>query len=216
VKAQVTSDSNIPSSDTLPTDATGQQNKGCVVILDDDIDVLAANARFLRVSGYKVLVSNTAETALEQLRNETVDVVVTDLRMPVMDGLEFAREARKYKPLLPLLFFSAFGSVPDVVSAMQLGAVDFLVKPVDPEILLDRLHDICGVHQAAGLQSRMAFDDTETPFRQRVLAYEKYLIESSLQQHQGRVSAVLDELNINRRTLNEKMARLGIKRDRMR
>lgn len=189
--------------------------KGCILILDDDIDVLAANARFLRVSGYEVLVSNAAATALVQLQQAAVDVVITDLRMPVMDGLAFSREARKHKPLLPILFFSAFGSVPEVVEAMQLGAVDFLEKPVDPGILLDRLHDICGVYQAGGVQPRMAFDDAQTPFRQRVLAYEKYLIESSLQQHEGRVSAVLDELKINRRTLNEKMTRLGIKRDRV-
>lgn len=204
-----------PDTELTSTTDAEPHCKGCVLLLDDDIDVLAANARFLRVSGYQVLVSNTGAAALLQIQEAAVDVVVTDLRMPVMDGLAFSREARKCKPLLPILFFSAFAAVPDVVSAMQLGAVDFLEKPVDPDVLLDRLHDICGVHQVAGLQPRIAFDDAETPFRQRVLAYEKYLIESSLQQHQGRISLVLDELKINRRTLNEKMARLGIKRDQM-
>ncbi len=186
--------------------------RGCVLILDDDIDVLAANARFLRVSGYTVLVCNSASAALEQLQENSIDAIVTDLRMPVMDGLEFAREARMRKPLVPLLFFSAFGSVSEVVSAMKLGAVDFLEKPVDPELLLERLHDICGAHQVGPIQARMAFDDAESPFRQRVLAYEKYLIETCFQKNNGRVALVLDELKINRRTLNEKMARLGIKR----
>ena len=188
--------------------------KGCVLIVDDDIDVLGANARFLRVSGYEVLVSNNAASALEQLQTHSMDVVVTDLRMPAMDGIAFAREARKHKPLLPILFFSAFASVPDVVSAMQLGAVDFLEKPVDPELLLERLHDICGVQQSGPVTTRLAFDDADTPFRLRVLAYEKYLIESSLRKHNDRVSAVLEELKINRRTLNEKMTRLGIRRGR--
>jgi len=185
---------------------------GSVLILDDDIDVLAANARFLRVSGYEVLVSNTTVAALEQLQNNSIDVIVTDLRMPEMNGLEFAQEARMRKPLVPLLFFSAFGSVSDVVSAMKLGAVDFLEKPVDPELLLDRLQDICGSYQAGPIQARMAFDDAGSPFRQRVLAYEKYLIETCFQKNDGRVAMVLDELKINRRTLNEKMTRLGIKR----
>lgn len=183
-----------------------------MLILDDDIDVLAANARFLRVSGYTVLISNTAAAALDQLQENSIDVIVTDLRMPVMNGLEFAQQARMRKPLVPVLFFSAFGSVADVVSAMKLGAVDFLVKPVDPELLLERLHDICGSYQVGPAQTRIAFDDADSPFRQRVLAFEKYLIETSLQKNDGRVALVLEELKINRRTLNEKMTRLSIKR----
>ena len=200
------------SSDRAEHDSKDSASRGTVLILDDDIDVLAANARFLRVSGYTVMVSDAASGALEQLQENTVDVIVTDLRMPVMDGLEFAREARMRKPLVPLLFFSAFGSVADVVSAMKLGAVDFLEKPVDPELLLERLHDICGSFQAGPIQARIAFDDIDSPFRQRVLAYEKYLIETSFQKNKGRVASVLAELKINRRTLNEKMTRLGIKR----
>lgn len=203
------------SSVDSSSDSEGD-SRGFVLIVDDDIDVLAANARFLRVSGYRVIVNNQATSALEQVKEEAVQVVVTDLRMPEMDGLEFARQARGLKPLLPMLFFSAYGSVPDVVSAMQLGAIDFLAKPVDPEVLIERLDDIC-LSGDSVLNQRAAFDDTEsdTPFRLRVLAFEKYLIETSLRKHQGSVGAVLDELKINRRTLNEKMSRLGIHRNQL-
>jgi len=189
------------------------ENRGTVLIVDDDLDVLASNARFLRVSNYSVIVSSHPLAALEKITNETIDAVVTDLRMPDMDGVKLAREARAVKPLLPILFFSAFGSVPDVVSAMQLGAVDFLEKPVDPELLLERLDDILGKHSDPQIRTRMAFEDGSVPFRLRVLAYEKYLIERCLAEHDGKISTVLEELNINRRTLNEKMIRLGIQRD---
>ena len=185
---------------------------GCVLLLDDDIDVLAAIARFLRVNHYEVIVSNDARSALQHVQDVTIDAVVTDLRMPDMDGLEFAKAARLHKPLLPILFFSAYGSIPSVVEAMQLGAVDFLEKPVDPPLLLSRIDEICNSQYAGGVQAKMAFDDAEVPFRRRVLAYEKYLIEGSLEKHQWKVADVLEELNINRRTLNEKMNRLGIKR----
>lgn len=188
------------------------ESRGTALIVDDDLDVLASNARFLRVSDYEVIVSNHPIAALEHVRNDKLDVVVTDLRMPDVDGLELARRIRTIKPLLPILFFSAYGSVPDVVSAMQLGAVDFLEKPVDPDLLLERLHDICGEHTETRVNIKMAFDDNKIPFRQRVLAYEKYLIEVSLASHNGKISSVLEELNINRRTLNEKMTRLQIKR----
>lgn len=186
--------------------------RGTILVVDDDLDVLASHARFLRVSNYTVLVCDRVATALEHVKNEALDVLVTDLRMPEADGLELARRTRGIKPMLPVLFFSAYGSVPDVVSAMQLGAVDFLEKPVDPDTLLERLDDICGDHVDDQINIQMAFEDGTTPFRQRVLAYERYLIEVSLSKHDGKVSAVLEELNINRRTLNEKMARLGIKR----
>jgi len=190
-----------------------RKDSGTVLIVDDDLDVLASNARFLRVSNYSVIVSNHPYAALEQIENEAIDAVVTDLRMPDMDGVKLARKARALKPLLPILFFSAFGSVPDVVSAMQLGAVDFLEKPVDPELLLERLDDMLGKHSDAHVHTRMAFEDGSVPFRLRVLAYEKYLIETCLAEHDGKISTVLEELNINRRTLNEKMTRLGIQRE---
>lgn len=195
------------------SDPVEPQSMGTILIVDDDLDVLAANARFLRVSGYDVIVSNRATAALEHIKDDDIDAVVTDLRMPEMDGLVLARHARVIKPLIPIVFFSAYGSVPDVVAAMQLGAVDFLEKPVDPEQLLSRLEDICSHDSSdSAVQPRIAFEDGSVPFRQRVRAYEKYLIETSLLDNQGRVSEVMEELNINRRTLNEKMSRLGIKR----
>lgn len=187
----------------------------CVLLVDDDLDVLAANARFLRLSGYTVIVADAAGSAVDRLKAETVDVVVTDLRMPGCDGLAFAREARTVNPLIPIVFFSGYANIADVVAAMKLGAVDFLEKPVEPEQLLQTLASIQRLREGSvGLQ-RSVFDiaDESFSFRQRVLAYEKYLIESSLLQHEGRIGCVLRALNINRRTLNHKMARLGIVRE---
>ncbi len=189
-------------------------DQASVLLIDDDIDVLAANARFLRINHYEAVVANNADTALEHVSNRNFDVVVTDLRMPGKDGIEFAREARKLRPLLPILFFSGFASVPDVVAAMKLGAVDFLEKPVDPEQLVSLLQDIVDTRFGKTVLSQNAFDphDRTVDFRQRVLGFEKLLIESCLQKHQGKIGPVLDELKINRRTLNEKMNRLNISR----
>ena len=185
-----------------------------VLLVDDDLDVLAANARFLRIAGLNISVANAASAALERLADEPVNACVTDLRMPGMNGIEFARAARQISPLLPIVFFSAYATVPDVVAAMRLGAVDFLEKPVDPERLLHQLSEIEACNREGVALPREAFDlsDSSVPFRHRVLAYEKYLIETSLRQHQGNINSVLAALKISRRTLNEKMSRLGIKR----
>lgn len=186
-----------------------------VLLIDDDLDVLAANARFLRTNGIEVFVAESARTGLERLSEHQIHVIVTDLRMPNFSGLELAAMARESKPLIPIIFFSGFAEVPDVVAAMKLGAVEFLEKPIDPDQLLAVIKKVCAGTNGAAANQRHAFEalDHSYPLKMRVLAYEKYLIESSLLQNDGDVARVLESLQINRRTLNDKMLRLGITRD---
>ncbi len=185
-----------------------------VLVIDDDQDVLAANARYLRLNGINTLISNSALSALERLETDSVDAIVTDLRMPECDGLEFARKARAFRPLTPIVFVSGFAQIPDVVKAMRLGAVDFLEKPVEPDHLLTILTDLRYRYDGIASSQSIAFGlpDQEASFKDRVLAYEKYVIETTLQSHNGRIADVIDTLKINRRTLNDKMLRLGINR----
>ena len=185
-----------------------------VLIVDDDLDVLGANARFLRTVGHEVLVAESAATALARLAEHPVDVIVTDLRMPDGDGIAFARTARERRPLVPIVFFSGFARVPDVVDAMRLGAVDFLEKPVEPELLLEALERLLSPSGETPPIEREAFvaPDERVPLRARVRAYERHLIESALERHDGRVADVLRALRVSRRTLNDKMARLGVRR----
>lgn len=188
-----------------------------ILLVDDDLDVLAANARFLRVNEMEVTLADSVSTALQRLSENDIDVIVTDLRMPNTNGLEFARQARETRPLIPIVFFSGFAQVPDVVSAMKLGAVEFLEKPVDPDELLSVLRSVRQTHYGSLVNQRQVFDgcDQGHPLKMRVLAYEKYLIETSLLQHDGHITSVLNSLQINRRTLNDKMYKLGIKRDKL-
>lgn len=188
-----------------------------VLLVDDDLDVLGANSRFLRINDIDVIVAESADTALQRMAEHPVDVIVTDLRMPDCDGLAFAKQARLTAPLTPVVFFSGFAEVRDVVDAMKLGAVEFLEKPVDPDELLSLLLSIQQSHYGSIASARRAFEGLEEnhPLRMRVLAYEKHLIETSLIQHRGHIASVLKALQINRRTLNDKMSRLGIKRENL-
>lgn len=193
---------------------TDDNNPLSVLLVDDDHDVLAANSRFLRLHGFTILVANSAESALHRLEEHPIDVIVTDLKMPECDGIEFAGRARASRPLTPIVFFSGFATVPEVVKAMRLGAVDFLEKPIDPETLLRTLRSLKDRYDGAVATHRIAFgvSDENASFKARVLAYEKYIIEASLQEHAGRITEVVSALQINRRTLNDKMLRLGITR----
>jgi len=185
-----------------------------VLVVDDDHDVLAANSRFLRLNGIETLVANTADSAIQKLVEQNIDVILTDLKMPHCDGLEFARKARSFRPLTPILFFSGFATVSDVVKAMRLGAVDFLEKPIEPDELLSTIQALRDRFTGVEALQRVAFgvSDDQASFKVRVMAYEKYIIETSLIKYDGRVGDVIDALKINRRTLNDKMLRLGISR----
>ena len=114
----MSSSANPPIQDMGKQD-TGNQNV-CVLLVDDDHDVLGANARYLRVNDLNVVVADQASTAIERLKAEPIDVVVTDLRMPNCDGIEFAHEVRDITPLLPIVFLSGFATVPETVSYTHL------------------------------------------------------------------------------------------------
>ncbi|MFK7858998.1 MAG: response regulator [Granulosicoccus sp.] len=188
------------------------QRSFTVLLVDDDIDVLASNARYMRLSGLEVQVADDVDVALHRLAQYPIDAVITDVRMPGKDGLEFASNARVICPMIPIVFFSGYATVPDVVAAMRLGAVDFLEKPVEPSSLLATVEGIRDRYDSAINTAQLSFDrgDNSVPFRYRVLAFEKLLIEQSLVDHDRDIASVLSALKINRRTLNDKMRRLGI------
>jgi DNA-binding NtrC family response regulator len=102
-----------------------------VLLVDDDEAVRTVLAAQLEQAGIACVQAESAARALEVLDSGAVDVMVTDLRMPGMDGLELLRRATKLWADVPVIVLTAFGSVRVAVEAMKLGAVDFLVKPFD-------------------------------------------------------------------------------------
>lgn len=183
-----------------------------LLIVDDDLDVLSAHARFLRVEGFEVSVASDAASAWGRLSEDAFDLMITDLKMPGSDGLELTQWVRESLPDLPVFLISGMASMPDVVGAMQLGAVDFLEKPVDPEVLVEKIRAILATHQTAPLSRLPRVGVEARPLTDRVRAFEKHLLEQALQDSGGSVKETMKRLGLSRRTLNEKMARLGVRR----
>lgn len=101
-----------------------------VLVVDDEAPMRAAlEAHFVR-DGWEVITAYGARDALEKFRREPCPLVVTDMRMPDGDGLRVMRGVRELAPQVGVIFLTAFGSVPDAVSAIREGASDYLVKPV--------------------------------------------------------------------------------------
>lgn len=124
--------------------------RGTVFLVDDDSDLLTATADWLEVSGFAVRALPSARSALSALEKEAPDLVVTDIRMPGMDGLGFLAAIRERHPALPVVMMTGHGDVPLAVSAMRQGAEDFLEKPIDADHLvavLDRAVGKTRLHQ---------------------------------------------------------------------
>ncbi|QDU70022.1 sigma-54-dependent transcriptional regulator [Engelhardtia mirabilis] len=106
-----------------------------VLVVDDDPLSREFLAEAVRELGHSVEAFGEPRAALERLRQRPFDLLITDLRMPDMDGLELLRAAAEVAPGMPGVLVTAHGTIRSAVEAMQLGAVDFLMKPVAPEAL---------------------------------------------------------------------------------
>lgn len=114
-------------------------NRGTIYLVDDDADLRAATAQWLELAGYRVEAFADAPSALAQLDPDLEGVVVSDVKMPKMDGMAFLARLNALDTDLPVVLVTAHGDVQMAVAAMRQGAYDFLEKPFEPERLLDIL-----------------------------------------------------------------------------
>ena len=108
-----------------------------VTIVDDKFDVRESLRQWLELSGYTPRTFENAEDALQEIDSDYPGIVITDVMLPGMDGLDFLRRIRMIDPQLPVIMITGFGKVKLAVDAMQLGAYDFLEKPFDPDRMAD-------------------------------------------------------------------------------
>ncbi|MEM8865171.1 MAG: response regulator, partial [Planctomycetota bacterium] len=102
-----------------------------VMVVDDHATARQSVADVLQFAGYEVVACASAVEALNRLAEETVDVIITDLQMPGMTGLEFIGEIGRRRIAAQVLMITAHASVATAVEAMRLGAFDYLEKPFD-------------------------------------------------------------------------------------
>ncbi|HEY7511793.1 MAG TPA: sigma-54 dependent transcriptional regulator [Vicinamibacteria bacterium] len=109
--------------------------KGRLIVIDDEVNAAAALETLLREDGYEVSRAHDAKSGLALLETTEADVVLTDLRMPGMDGLELLARIKEIRPETMVILMTAFGTVKTAVRAMKMGAEDYLGKPIDVEEL---------------------------------------------------------------------------------
>ncbi|NDP43458.1 MAG: response regulator [Aromatoleum sp.] len=110
-----------------------------ILLVDDDPDLLKLISLRLTSAGYRVRTADSGETALAALAVARPGAVITDLRMPGIDGLQLFNTIHREHPSLPVIILTAHGTIPDAVSATQLGVFGFLTKPFDSQDLLQKV-----------------------------------------------------------------------------
>lgn len=116
-----------------------QKSRNTILLVDDDPDILKLMAMRLRAASYDVISVNNGEAALAHIALNSPDLVITDLRMPGMDGLTLFNAIRTTRPLLPVIIVTAHGSEAEALNALQRGVFDFLSKPFDNKYLLQQI-----------------------------------------------------------------------------
>jgi two-component system response regulator PilR (NtrC family) len=111
-------------------------SKGIIHIIDDEPVIHDVLAQLLTSEGYEVEISASGEEALEKFPSQSFDVILLDLLMPGMDGIEVLRRIKKTDPLASVIIITAYGSVESAISAMKIGALDYVQKPFKHDDLL--------------------------------------------------------------------------------
>ncbi len=127
-----------------------------LLLVDDDPSLLRLLTLRLEGEGYHVISADSAEAALPLLAKNSVDVVLSDLRMPGLDGMSLFDEIAKRYPGLPVVLMTAHGSIPEAVAATQRGVFGFLTKPLNTTELRDILQN--AVHQSVPEQAEWRED----------------------------------------------------------
>ncbi len=123
-----------------------------ILIVDDDAGQRSLLDSFLRGQGFDTVVVESGAKALATLRAQPVSLMISDVRMPGMSGLETLRQARQEHAALPVLLVTAYADVKEAVGAMRDGALNYLTKPIDLDELLATVRQVTGVGDSVPLQ----------------------------------------------------------------
>lgn len=114
--------------------------KDLVLLVDDEPEITSALSKILRDHNYETLIENDGKNALRAVEeNSDIDLILCDISMPVMNGYDFLKNCLAKNGSAPIVMITAHGETKMVSEAVRLGAIDYIVKPFDPDKLLEQL-----------------------------------------------------------------------------
>ena len=115
--------------------------KEIILVVDDEEDILELVRYNLAREGYQIICATSGEKALEKAKNENLELMILDLMLPGIDGLEVARRLKQQEKTshIPIIMLTAKGEEADIVTGLELGADDYVIKPFSPRVLIARV-----------------------------------------------------------------------------
>ena len=136
-----------------PTDAIRlyqkERREFRILVVDDELIVRDSLKEWLGEEGFSTAMAGSGEAALEQLTEQTFHLMLLDIKMPGMDGVEVLKKAKEILPDIAVVMMTAYATVETAVEAMKIGALDYLVKPFDPETLVAKVVDVFETESAS-------------------------------------------------------------------
>ena len=151
-----------------------------LLLVDDDPGLLKLLGMRLVSEGYSVVTAESGPEALRVLGREKVDLVISDLRMDEMDGLQLFSEIQKGHPGMPVIILTAHGSIPDAVAATQQGVFSFLTKPVDKDALYTAIDEALEQRSPATDEAWRQAIVTRSPLMLRLLEQAGMVAQSDV------------------------------------
>ena len=132
-----------------------------ILVIDDEVTVCRSCQKILNEDGYDVSIALNGHEGLERARKEDFDLVIVDLKMPDMDGMEVVEAIRKERPDIPVIIMTGYSTVPSAVEGMKLGAADYIPKPFTPDEMSAAVSRALQrrEHAGAGLETAPAAED---------------------------------------------------------
>ncbi len=141
------------AEETAPP-APREPEQGNVLLIDDEPQVLQAYGRVLKSAGFRVTMLSNGAAVEDALARNPIDVVVSDVRMPGLDGIGILQLVHRRDPDLPVVLMTAGGELTSAVKAVEHGAARYLLKPIAPEVLCQTVGEVRRLGQLASMQRR--------------------------------------------------------------
>lgn len=174
-----------------------------ILLVDDEPLIRQTVGEALQDAGHSVCTSADGADALRMILSRTFDLVICDVQLPSLDGLSILKRAREGAPETDFLMITGTAKVPDAVTAVKAGSIDYLAKPFGADVLLSRIEELARVRAARNRPEEIE------PLFPAVRAFEKKHLERALRATGGRRAETAAKLGISRKSLWEKLRQKG-------
>ncbi len=175
-----------------------------VYLVDDDPDILDALTVWIQSAGLKSAGFASAPAFLNGYSPDRPGCLILDVRMPLMNGLELQEELSRRNMRIPIIFISGNAEIPDSAKAFRAGAVDFLEKPFDPQLLIERIHE--ALNKAIGDRKQQLEKNKIQRCFDSLTTREKQVMQLVVQNYSNKEAA--KQLGISHRTVEAHRAHI--------